>query len=67
MAKVALMASEAERLCSLDLLHTLCEQMDKGRGDFAELICVGFTEHAARELANLIDVAHGRKELRHYD
>jgi hypothetical protein len=54
--------SESERLIALDVLHTLAQQIDKGRGDAAELIHAGYSDHTAHELANLIDMAHGRRK-----
>ena len=49
-------------MISLDLLHTLAAQIDKGRGDAGELIHAGYSSHTAHELANLIDMAHGRRK-----
>ena len=54
--------SEAERMAHLSLLHDLAAQIDKGRGDAGELIHAGYSSHTAHELANLIDMAHGRRK-----
>lgn len=53
------MPEKIDRLCALSLLHTLSQQIETGRSCATELLHAGFSDAAARELANIINSTRG--------